>query len=72
MLRKLLAALAVAASATLFVSGGTAGAEEGPTIRVLLTPEERETACGSFQGDIIFSDGSALDCYSGIAKIPAA
>jgi hypothetical protein len=34
-----------------------------------LTPRERHYACGGFIGTIIFSDGSSLDCYTGVAQL---
>jgi hypothetical protein len=34
-----------------------------------LTPRERRNACGSFIGTIIFSDGTSLDCYTGVAQL---
>jgi hypothetical protein len=34
-----------------------------------LTAGERHYACGSFIGTIIFSDGTSLDCYTGIATL---
>jgi hypothetical protein len=34
-----------------------------------LTPQERHNACGSFIGTVIYSDGTSLDCYSGVAQL---
>ena len=80
MLRKIFASAAVAASALVMVPG-TANAEfflvsrparAAATVEYQLTPEEHKNACGSFQGSIIFSDGSSLDCITGVATMPVA
>ena len=34
-----------------------------------LTPKERRNACGKFIGTIIYSDGTSLDCYTGVAQL---
>ena len=65
MVRKLIAALAVAGSAAIFVPG----AAQAATTTYRLTSQERHYACGSFGGTIIFSDGSSLDCSTGIATL---
>ena len=74
--RRMLAVVAAASLGAIAVSAAPAAAdplpESGGTVRVLLTPEEREAACGKFQGSYIFSDGSTLDCSTGIATIPEA
>ena len=76
--RRLLAIVAVAAASlgAVALSAAPASAElradSSGNIRVLLTPDERAAACGSFQGSYVFSDGSGLDCLTGIATIPAA
>lgn len=85
MIRKLIAAVAVTASAALVAPGtplvGTASAEfflvsreakASSTKTYTLTEQERANACGNFSGSIIFTDGSSLDCSSGVATLPAA
>lgn len=82
MIRKLIVALA--ASAALLATGtplvGTASAEfflvsreakAAPTTYTL-TEQERANACGNYAGSIIFTDGSSLDCSSGVATLPSA
>lgn len=71
MLRKIVASAAIAASALAIVPG-TAQAARARTVTYQLTTQERTNACGSFVGSIIFSDGSSLDCSSGVATIPVA
>lgn len=66
MVKKLIAALAVSASATLMVAG-PAHAYQRPTYQ--LTTQEQSYACGSFIGTIIFSDGTSLDCSTGLATL---
>lgn len=73
MLRKLIASTAIALSATAVVPGVVQAAEaRGRTVEYQLTPRERSNACGNFGGTIIFSDGSSLDCSTGVATLPVA
>jgi hypothetical protein len=67
MIKKLLAALAVSASATLMVAGPAHAVQQRPTYQ--LTPIERHYACGSFGGTIIFSDNTSVDCSTGLATL---
>lgn len=67
MIKKLLAALALSASATLMVAGPASAVQARPTYQ--LTPLERHYACGNFGGSIIFSDNTSLDCSTGIATL---
>ncbi len=64
--RGLLASLIVAGS--LGLGAGIANADTPSHYQ--LTKKERKAACGNFQGSIIFSDGSSLDCSTGIATLP--
>ncbi len=66
MVKKLIAALAVSASATLMLAGPVHAATR---TTYQLTPKERSYACGSFGGTIIFSDNTSLDCSTGIATL---
>jgi hypothetical protein len=65
MIRKTIAALALAASAAVFLPATAQAA----TTTYRLTPQERRYACGSFGGTIIFSDNTSLDCSTGIATL---
>jgi hypothetical protein len=59
---------AVVAAGSLGLTAGAASADTPSTYK--LTKKERRAACGGFQGTIIFSDGSSLDCSTGIATLP--
>jgi hypothetical protein len=66
MVKKLIAALAVSASAALMVAT-PAHAVQRPTYQ--LTTQERHYACGNFRGTIIYSDNTSLDCSTGVATL---
>jgi hypothetical protein len=59
---------ALVAAGTLGATTGVATADTPSTYK--LTKKERRAACGNFGGTIIFSDGSSLDCSTGIATLP--
>jgi len=71
MFRKFIASAALVAASAVVVAPGIAGAATR-TVTYQLTTQERSYACGGFGGSIIFSDGSSLDCSTGIATLPAA
>lgn len=70
MLAKIVATAALAATAFSFAPA-PASAATRTVYYYRLTAQERQNACGDFQGTIIFSDGSSLDCSNGLAEIPA-
>jgi hypothetical protein len=66
--RAMLASLIVAGSLGLGAGFADAAVTQG---HYQLTQREHTAACGSFQGTIIFGDGSgSIDCQSGVATYP--
>ena len=59
---------AAVAAGSLALTTGVAAADTPSTYQ--LTKKERRAACGNFGGTIIFSDGSSLDCHTGVATLP--